>query len=365
MVYKRSEAQIMEKIRAALRIAERAEDGSPEQEAALRSANGLMTKHAIDQAKLDASRTIGEKRTPVQMTFPFVAVGDVSWEYLEQFRTLMARIARTNRCRVAIHPGAKYNVTVVGMQEDVEWTQLLWMQIFMEFVSKISPSWNLEKGIGENVADLKDAGYKWEAIWREGKRANPEMDDLESYDAGKARYLMREYKQFVAENPREVVGTNRHKAYRFSFVKAYTRRIASRLEQMEADSTEAVETSGSAVAMMDVRHRVDEEFYRVFPSHRPLTREELIAREAEQYAKDQAFLASLSPAQLKKVLHEREVQARKDERYAQSYWRKQDEHLARMDHSDGARAGRQAADNVNLSRHGQVPGTAARKAVEG
>jgi hypothetical protein len=363
MAYQRSEAQIMERIRNALNLADGSE--GQEREAALREANRLMNKHAIDQAMLDAGRTTGERRVPTSMKFLFMGINDASWEWVEDFRTLLASIAQTNRCRAAVHAGLyNYDVTLVGMQEDVEWSQLLWMRIFMEFVSKVNPEWDLKLDLGENVARFKESGKKWDEIWAAGKQAQPDIDDNWIYDPQKCRYLMAAYKRFLRTNPdREQVGTQTFAAYRYSFVRAFVTTVSSRLEQMRADSQEQVdETSGSALALMDVSDRVDDAFYDMFPSLRPKTEEEmrqmrerLMREERERIEADRLFLASLSDSARRKVLDERAREERRSAAASEKYWREESKRQQRLNDGAGARAGRAAGQQVRIDRTSEVP----------
>lgn len=374
MVYKRSEAQIMERIRAALAIAENPASTEAEREAALRSANGMMTKHAIDQAMLDAARTVGERRVPTQVVFEMYESGSGVSEWNAYFRTIMHELARTNRCRCIIRFGHKSNVTIVGMQEDVDWVQLLWMQIFLEFVSRVNPKWDNDRSEGANIMALKEAGFKWAEIWNMCKAANGGQmrGNPDSYNPQRCRWMIVEYKKEQQRTGREHVGTQRFEAYRTSFVAAFADRVNARLEQQREDEKEQTEaTPGSALALTDVRDRVDEEFYRLFPSARPMTDEELLAykRRVDEEArlaakKDAEFLASLSDKERKKVLDEREREKVRRAKDNDRYWRDQQRMQEKLYDHAGWAAGRTAADGVNLSRT-KAADSGARTALEG
>lgn len=368
MAFQRSEAQVMERIRRFLNLAESSTSES-EREQALDSANKLMAKHAIDQAMLDMSRTSAEKRHPVSLKFE---IFDRLFEWADLFGTVMQELARTNRCRTVFL--ANNTVIVVGMQEDVEWVQLLWMNVFFEFVSKINPSWKNNRTMGENVLAFKEAGYKWETIWTAYFKAvdGETIDKMPFYDAKKASYLMREYKKELVRVGREAVATQRHEAYRVSFSRAFTDRLSYRLELMRAANKKAEEeTTGSTVALLDVSKLIDEEWYKHAPWERPITaeerqqmRDEANAREAARQKADEDFLASLSPAERKRVIHEREVDSRKQARQNESYWRQHDKKQERLRDDAGFNAGRAAADTVSLSRN-KATSSGAKTALEG
>ncbi len=376
MAYERSEAKIMEQIRELMALADGAPEGDPERELALQKANRLMMKHAIDQAKLDATRTVGEKRVPTQMRFRFISGADLAWEWMYDFRQLMREICVANRCRcVFLRSGdGAYDVALVGMQEDVEWAQLLWMRVFLDFAGKLQPKWvpGPERTVGHNVSVFKTAGYKWKDIWEVGKRAEPSIDTFDKYDPKDCSYLMREYRKHLRISGEQQIGTQKFEGYRYSFVQSFLVTVSSRLEQMRADSKEDVETSGSALALLDVTDRVDEEFYRLFPSQRPLTDEEMRAtkerldkEEAESERRDQEFLASLSEPERKRVLNERAKERERRAKADDRYWREQAKRQERLHDGAGYVAGRAAGKSVNLNRGGpEVAESAARKALD-
>lgn len=378
MPYERSEAKVMQQIRDLMAVADGAPEGDPEREVALRRANRLMVKHAIDQAVLDASRTAGEKRVPTSMRFQFMSHTESAWEWIQHFRSLLGTIAQANRCRLAFHVGTtNWDVTLVGMQEDVEWCQMLWMRTFLEFSSRLYPQWvpGPTRTIGHNVAVFKAAGYKWEEIWTVGKRAEPSIDTNIAYDPKSCNYLMREYKKHLRMTGEEQVKTQSFEAYKYSFVQSYVITVSARVEQMVQDSKEVVdETSGSALALVDVSDRVDEEFYTLFPQFRPLTEEESRARrerwdreERARAAADQAFLASLSASERKTILDERAKEERRRARADNAYWRRESARQERLlSDSAGYNAGRAAGKAVDLSRGGPtVDAGAAAHALEG
>lgn len=361
----RTEAQIMEKIRLLL---DKASNTSHEQEreSFLAAANAMMTRHAIDQAMLDNTRTTGEKRVATTMRFKLF---DATFEWKDAFTTVMFELTRTNRCRMVFR--GDDDIIVVGMQEDVEWTQMLWMNVFFEFVSKVNPSWKKERTMGQNVLAFKEAGWKWEEIWKAYYNAvgGETEDGLSYYDPKKASYLMREYKKELRSSGREAVATQRHGAYRASFVRAFADRISYRLEVMRAQNKIVEdETSGSAVALLDVSHLIDEEYYKHAPWDRPLTDEERVRlveeaneRSRRQQEADAEFLASLSPQERKTVLHEREKEKRRQARVNDAYWRERDKLQEKMNDTAGFMAGRTAADTVSLNRSAPAAEQANRK----
>lgn len=345
------ESKIMERIRAFLAIANNAPEGDPERESALSAANALMTKHAIDMAKLDAERDPLSRRVPISMRFQIFDDPSAA-DWWANFRTILSEIIYANRCQGAFHYGYNNEITIVGMSEDVEWCQMLWMQIFFEFMSKIKPTWEKNRTVGANVMAFKEAGYDWRSIWEAARLANDgdSPDGQLFYDPQKARWLMREYRAEQRRTGKAHVGTQRHGAYRRSFVEAFTQRIAARLEEMRNANTAA--SKGNELVLASVEDRIKVEFYNLFPRFHPdflaQERERWEAEETEARRKDQEWLESLSEKQRRKVLEEREAKERAQARKDARYWAKKEAHN-RPDEA-GFRAGRAAAEAVSLER---------------
>ena len=122
------------------------------------------------------------------------------------------------------------------------------------------------------------------------------------------------------------------------------------------------------MVLSDLSDRIDEEFYRIFPNQRPFTDEEIkkMREEDDRLARlhkeqDDAFLASLSPEELKRVLGERQAEARRQAKASDRYWRDADRRASRLFDDSGFSAGRDAADELNLNRNAHTVGSSDRK----
>jgi hypothetical protein len=361
-----SEADVIKRVRDLIAKANDPASSANEKEQYLAAAHSRMKRHQIDMAMLDASRTLGEKRTPVVKV---IQLFDKGYEWAPYFQTLIEQIARTNMVRV-MHKWDDTELTIVGMLEDVQWTEMLWMNTFLEFVSRLDPRWDLNKSIDENIYVFKNAGYKWKDIWDVGYFKHPGgmPDGMGHFVPGKCKYMITGYKKMCALKGTEPVGTQTFAAYRHSFTRAFVDRIGYRLELMREAAQKAEDSvPGSAVALVDVKAQIDEEFYRLFEFMRPLTdeqRQKLRDEAKEARERDEAYLASLSPQDRKKVLQEREAEKRRQAR-ANAQWYRQQEasnKKLRLDHA-GYNSGRSAADQVNLSRAAQTDAAPTRKEI--
>lgn len=389
-----SNNKIMEQVQALLARAEHPNTPAPEAELALDRANILITRHAIDEAMLRATQSESERRKPVVETWKWL---ETYSEFSAYFRTMLSEIARHNRCRAVINSSTR-EVTLVGFSEDVSWCQMLYMNCYYSFLSKLAPKWNNEKSFEENIYTFKIAGNKWNDIWvimAESLDAKVEYDwygrvrkPVVPYGAPKDYYaqwgvpcapspadggwMIRAYKKWAKiigdTNPIE---TQRFDAYRRSFAQGFSDRIGRRLEDLRMASEQEVATSaGNAVALRDAWADVEEEFYNMFPEHTPEAKERarLVTQEknAEFLRKEREYremkLAAMTAKQRADFLEKEERKRRRDIRSANTYWRDQD-NRNRSDHS-GARGGASAADGVSLTRSTSVDHEE-RKGIEG
>lgn len=354
----RTEAEIMELVRKLLAKANDPASSDAEKELYLSEASAKMKRYQIDMAMLDASRTLGEKRTPIVRQ---IALFDDGSEWSHYFITVIDAIAETNGVRVMVNFGST-SMTIVGMQSDVEWTEMLWMNTFLEFVSRLDPRWDLNKTVPENIFIFKNAGFKWKEIWERGNQALQPLgmpDGMTEFIPGKCKYMINWYKAECKSRNFTPVGTQTFAAYRHTFTAAYTQRVCYRLEMMRAAAkVEEESVPGSSLALVDVKAQVDGEFYRLFDFMRPLTHEESLelleasaARRRAEREADEAYLAGLTPEVRRKVLGARQEEARRQAKANERYWREQDKRnkSVRFDHA-GFASGEAAANSVNLNR---------------
>lgn len=346
---KTQEARILEKIQRLLNMANDSAASPAEREQFLDEANRQMARHAIDQAMLDVSRTSAEKRKPVKR---HIQLFDENFEWGTYFYSVIMAIAETNRCKAAWHGDA---ITVVGMQEDVDWVEMLWLNTFMQFSAKIKPTWDLNLSVEENIYNFKNAGFKWKDIWEIGYFKLPDgmPDGNGHFIPNKCKYMINGYKKMCKDKGTEPIGTQSFAAYKLTFTSYFTWEVKKRLEAMRESNKEQEEaTPGSAVALFDTSKLIEEEFYLIFPMLSPEAREKskaLQLKEKEDAEKrDAAFLASLSP-QARKTELERRLKAEAAQARADAaYFRKAGSR--RTYDAAGANAGRVAGQGVDLSR---------------
>jgi hypothetical protein len=328
---------ILDKVAKLITLAEHANTSDIEREAFLAKADAMMVKYAIDRAVIESRKTAGEQREePVSVTVPFIRDG-VDFE--DQYTSMFSAICNHNRTRAVIRT-YREEATIVGFPTDVEYTQMIWNSVYFAFVSKLDPSWVVDRPADENIKILKEAGWKWARI---ADVANEHGFECTATD-GRLKAAYR--RQCKLEGVQPTSHTQRHAAYRASYAEAFSATIASRLYRMReaAEDQAASRGTGTALALRSRADTVNEEFYRLFPHHRPMSAEDRAeARErSEAYRQaEEARLAAMSPAQ--RAAEERR-EAREQARWEAQYEREQ----AKKQDAAGRRAGQSAAATVDL-----------------
>lgn len=353
-----NEEKILDRVRKLLDRANHPGTPEPERDACIAKADSLMLKHAIDEALLDANKK-GDQRTPVTTTFRAYS----EYEFSAKFQTMLWSMAETLRCRAAV----RYNgdTTVVGMQDDVQYFEMLWTTVYLSFVSKIYPRWNDNLSFDHNVYNFKKAGFKWPAI-RETAVGHGHW--VEWPDGG---FLIRAYKRHAKMvGDESLIKTQRHNAYRASFAEGFVQEICAKLEQMRenAKNAESQGAPGTALALVSVEERVNEQFYEQFPHHRPMSQEDLEAireKRRKEREEEEARVAAMSPAERKKWEDEQEKERRRQAKASDRFWRDQERRSSSLYDPSGVSAGRQAGAETDLSGgSGQVGGNTDPKGIQ-
>lgn len=305
---------------------------------ALGKADAIVEKYAIDKAKLDSVKPRDSREQPIVVEVP-LPFDHEFWSDLSRALNSVLKTARVKWVRLATGKGKLF-----GYASDIEYAQLVWASVSLSFASKIDPRWNSSISFDANVKALKEAGMKWydirltanrngeEVPWPDGKRL------LTAY--------RRECRRLGVEPENH---TQRHSAYRANFANSFCDTVSARLWKMREAQEGAKEGSGAELVLRDRSVEIDELLYKMYPHLRPLNAEEQAAYEAqirkeneEANVREEERRAAMSQA-------ERDAEDRQKAReYAQreKYWEKR---WARKEDAAGARAGRRAGAQVNLT----------------
>lgn len=386
--------KIMERVARLLALAEHPNTPEHEAELALKQANSLITKHAIDEALLRQSQSITERRAISHMT---IVLG--GGEFRPYLRTIFEVAAETFRVSVASkysREAGEAEFHMYGANEDVVWLDMLFNMIKLQFLTKLDPTWDTAKGYDENVYNFKVAGFKWVEIDRIAQRSGghkrnestnkvADIDgNLEWWEArmqwNHNRFIdydrneVREYNGFfhklkaayvrhakaIGDDVR--VKTQSHEAYRLSFAESFRTTMTNRLWDMQRENEKSMDTiEGAALAIRDMKDDADRAMWADFPNLSP---EEVAKRQqafedqirAEKKARED-MLAAMTPKERQKFLEDEEKEARKQAR-ADRAWNRKNTRYYSYDRTAMA-MGSKAAASVDLTRKGGQAGQGA------
>lgn len=308
------------------------DDRTPEAERLLAQdrADRLMVRHMLDQADL----TIEERSAIVHQEWPVT----FSPEFSAALRQLLEAIFQHTQCRahVSYHyvPETKtnYKVTVVGTPESINYAERLWMVAFTELVRNMFPKWDGSKSFDANVYAFVKAGFKWrdihEIAWKQAAtedydipnpyppQAQPSWNSQGVY-AGDGGRLKRAYNRELKRlGEGSQSHTNRHGAYRASYVSGFSATIRKRLVQMRRDAKADLSSDDNdryALAVRSTEEMTDEEFYRLFPQYDPEVQEKKFT---EEWEAELARRAALTPKQRAAEEAKREREEERARKYA-------------------------------------------------
>src|SRR5580765_5812641 len=139
-------------------------------------------------------------------------------------------------------------ITVFGLQADIEYLDLLFTDLFTQIFSRVSPTYDPAKCMGENVMRAKEAGMKYTDIanWL----GHPEWvvpngtGGVKTADNGK---MLREYKKYlltIGKTPRDVVSVHPD-SWIIGFVSSFCTKVRQRMRAMAEMRAESRDSSGS------------------------------------------------------------------------------------------------------------------------
>ena len=354
-----ADERILEQVQNLVAKIEHPNTSETEREMCRARADTLMFRYAIDEAMVRKAEKASIRTKPITRK---VVISGAWNEHRENLERVLRLLADTNRCRVVgVRLEDQYIGHIVGFEADVRFVEMMYVSIHLTFAGKVDPKWNMALTEGQNVRILKEAGFKWRRI--------VEMGGWEWPDNGMVSRLYR--RQCAADGVAPQMHVHRHDAYRTSFAEAFFSHLTGRMwtfsnsrdEQVKAYEAETG-ASGTALVLADRKTDVDEAFYELWPDQKPLSDEQSKAmqvRAAERVARAdalaaaerEAFLASMSPAKRAAFLR-REIREAESERIKQekewARWDKQDDNnRARRYDLTGRRAGKAAADAIDLS----------------
>jgi hypothetical protein len=144
---------------------------------------------------------------------------------------------------------------MIGFEADLEYFDLLFTSVLLDFVDKLRPRYNPNRTRIENIVVLKECGYKWEKICAEMGVICTKPNALKIYS---------EYKKFC-----EATGRPQHKAMPKTFQRSFGMGYASTVRQRLADMSVAAQRSGGSgteLALRDIKVVVADAVKDLFPN---------------------------------------------------------------------------------------------------
>jgi len=369
-----------------------------------------MAQHMIDRFEATQRLKNGDttRRKPImnewEVIFEEVRSDDYKASHELQYQLISLMRALTKHCNIRVNDNYKYKhgnriYQLVGFPEDIMYAERIWFNIFKTFVTNVNPQWDNDKSIGENSFNFASSGLSWPQIqlkaeaagdtrvpwpdrwqcddpakpfytsrtWLEGevitKDTAPDPKKW-NFGLGKAIPLLRDSaKNFAIDNEKKYSyarGDKLRTASRNSFARSYRAIIEQRLKDIREETTKHhddeydIDKDKYAVALLDTKEQVDEEFYKLFPEYDPNVRQ--AKHEADEFARACAW-ASLTPQEQAKVLRQEAREEAKWQRRRVSAHRNygvvREDPTNRYDPAAWER-GRQAGASVNLRADDEV-----------
>ena len=370
-----ADQKILDRVAALLAIAEHPNTGEHEADTALRQANKLIAKHAIEEAMLRQAQTVGERRALVRRE---VVIG--AGEFSPYLRTILGAAVDANRCSYAISGG---EFLVFGADEDIAWVETLFSMIRLQFLLKINPKWDEANSLDENIYNFKVAGYKWSDIDKLAVlHGHPSMESTKMsgtwssekgwHDAplgtGYFHKMFGAYKRYAKKiGDVTPVATQNQQAYRLSYAESFRSTMVERFRQMGREAAEEMDTiPGAVLVMVSQKEEADRMMWAEFPHMDPKVQKANAEKFMEQSRKEaearQAKLDAMTSQERQAFLEKEEAADRRRAKADAAWYRK---NVKTYTYDSSARAkGAQAASSVDLTRKvGAANGSAGRKAL--
>lgn len=299
-------SKMLERVRALLAKAE-ATTFEAEADAFREKADQLMTAYAIEQWMVEAAQdSVGKRPTPE------LRYVDINWydygsgtsvEFRSALWHMFARIA--GHCRCVVVPdktryadgenGRTREVAVVGLPSDIDYFDLLFTNVMIDFLKKLNPSPNPNLSVEDNVYMLRSASKGWPEIarlmlnaglvkppkravdryaqyaetndaWKDHKIVWGDLRDDER-QALRSR-LAKTFRDYCKETGREQLKANPG-VYARSYARGFQLGLGRKLDEMADKYDPTSKTNDMAVALRDIRQTVRESVWDFFPDMRP------------------------------------------------------------------------------------------------
>lgn len=244
-----------------------------ERDAFLAKADAMMMRHSIEEVEL-ASRERGKNHGPIKpelrtIIVPMTDKSGVS----DSLYTLFYRLARHVGCRIGpthfSSADGGWAIKVVGYPTDLDYLQMLYLNLQLHFLSKMEPKPDASLTDVENFTNLWESGLSYERIFRVMGwewATNPD-GTTKQVTRKRLRPMRAAYQAKCVAEGREPIKGLKGNSYAKSFIDGYVYRINRRLDEMAEARKEA--SKGHEVVLAGRGSDLDEAFWDLFPDRRP------------------------------------------------------------------------------------------------
>lgn len=267
-------------------------------------AESMLVRYNVEEAWLEKVRP-AERQVPVMKQVPIYPyssgmLGDTTYMFSDLFQVL------ARHCGVKVNDATVFDTIelddgetmkyrmfrVVGYESDVRYLEVLFASLRLHISTNISPQWNANESLEENVARLHEAGVGYPRMAELAVKAGyPQFNRGRMIYTPKARRmvgeldksatakLMRVYDKYCRRTGRRKTLVHSPANYRTWFLSGYTNMIRARvkaMQEMKANTLQTIDQEsgnegGAELALRDRGDVVDEAFYNFFPELRPST----------------------------------------------------------------------------------------------
>jgi len=251
-----------------------------ERDALLSKADEMMTKWVIESWELELAKPASTREKPILREYEYGQSTDRNLD--DRLHEIFYDLAK--HCRVKLGSLGWRRAKLVGYESDIDYLDLLFTNIRLHFQLNLIPHADPNLTYLENLAILKEAGFKWQRIYEMlvpvfpdhfSQAKVPEHDPYPSdIVVGTQRYrklifrpigvrFTKEYTEFCKSEGRDRIYSN-PETYRRNFMEGYVWRIRSRIRDMDEATT-----AGQALVLRGREEDLLEELYKLFPNQRP------------------------------------------------------------------------------------------------
>lgn len=263
--------KMLERVRALLAKAASTANEYPEEAELFRAkADELMTKYAIELWQVETAQAgVGARPKPEVKDVNIDWWWKLDEDLSQSLWSVLLAVCDHARCRVAWRNAAHdtKSVPVVGLPSDLGYVDMLFTHLFMQMIDTMDPHPREGDGMIEALVRMKEAGLKWEEIYKRLVAADL-LEDKGRWSAGVASQMdfAGKYTRYCAETGRERVRVT-PSVFRRSFAMGFSSELAKRLRHQKEEQGQ--DTGSMALVIRDISLVVQEALYDFFPNMRP------------------------------------------------------------------------------------------------